>query len=72
MNAMPVFWLGLMAIVDLLRAISSGCRPAGASADAFGEPPRVTGLFTIDFLLAGNLAAMRSAMSHLDPAVAWC
>jgi peptide/nickel transport system permease protein len=64
MNAMPVFWLGLMAIV-IFYAYLEWLPASGRVADAFGEPPRVTGFFTIDFLLAGNLAAMRSAMSHL-------
>jgi peptide/nickel transport system permease protein len=38
---------------------------SGRVADAFGEPPRVTGLLAVDFLLAGNAAGLRSALSHM-------
>jgi peptide/nickel transport system permease protein len=64
MNAMPVFWLGLMAIVVFYAEL--GWLPAsGRVSDAFPEPPRVTGLYTVDFLAAGNLAGFRSALSHM-------
>lgn len=64
MNAMPVFWLGLMAIV-LFYAHLEWLPASGRVSDAFPEPPRVTGLYTVDFLLDGNLAGFLSALSHL-------
>jgi peptide/nickel transport system permease protein len=64
LNAMPVFWLGLMAILIFYAQL--GWFPAiGRASDAFREPPRVTGLFTIDFLLDGNGGGFLSAVSHL-------
>ncbi len=64
MNAMPVFWLGLMAIVIFYAEL--GWLPAsGRVSDAFREPPRVTGLYTVDFLFNGNVAGFCSALRHL-------
>lgn len=64
MNAMPVFWLGLMAIVVFYAQL--GWLPAsGRVSDAVREPRWVTGLYTVDFLLAGDLAGLRSALGHM-------
>jgi peptide/nickel transport system permease protein len=64
LNAMPVFWLGLMAIVIFYARLD--WLPAGGRvSDAHREPPRLTGLYTIDFLAAGDLAGLGSALSHL-------
>ena len=64
LNAMPVFWLGLMAIVIFYARLN--WLPAGGRvSDAHREPPRLTGLYTVDFLAAGDLAGLGSALSHL-------
>lgn len=64
LNAMPVFWLGLMAIVIFYARLD--WLPAGGRVgDVHREPPRLTGLYTIDFLAAGDLAGLGSALSHL-------
>jgi peptide/nickel transport system permease protein len=64
LNAMPVFWLGLMAIV-IFYARLEWLPASGRVSDVYGEPPRITGLYTIDFLAAGNLGGLGSALSHL-------
>ena len=64
LNAMPVFWLGLMAIV-LFYARLDWLPAGGRVSDAHREPPRLTGLYTIDFLAAGDWAGLGSALSHL-------
>ncbi len=60
--ATPAFWLGLVLIVIFYRQLywfpSSG-RFLGAA------PANVTGLMTVDSLLAGDMAAFRTAVAYL-------
>ena len=59
--SMPIFWLGLMLIY--LFAVNLHWLPPSTR----GEPPErsVTGLYTIDFLLSGDLAGWLEAVRHL-------
>jgi peptide/nickel transport system permease protein len=61
---MPVFWIGLVALyVGFYRL---GWFPGGQRLDP-GQtpPPSVTGLYTIDALLAGNWGLFVQAFRHL-------
>src|SRR5579884_486565 len=62
--AMPAFWLGLM--VQLVFFDILGWFPAGGRLDATtAPPPHVTGLYTVDSLLAGNLWLFWQSVWHL-------
>ncbi|HEV8469785.1 MAG TPA: ABC transporter permease [Candidatus Limnocylindria bacterium] len=62
--SVPVFWLGLIAQLVFYGWL--GVLPAtGRIGSTFGPPPEVTGFFTVDALLAGNVAAFADALRHL-------
>lgn len=62
--SMPVFWLALVAfyLLSFRWRIFPGIGRLDPGAIA---PARVTGAFTVDALLAGDLATFRSALGHL-------
>ncbi len=63
-GSVPIFWLGLILIGFFYGRL--GWLPGGARIDKFiPPPPMVTGLFTVDSLLAGNLEAFWSSVHHL-------
>ncbi len=59
--SMPIFWLGLMLIY--LFAVNLHWLPPSTR----GEPPETlrTGLYTIDYLLAGDLGGWLTSLRHL-------
>ncbi len=62
--SLPVFWLGLVAQLVFYGWL--GLLPAaGRISTTFGPPPQVTGFFTIDTLLAGNVPAFLDVLRHL-------
>jgi peptide/nickel transport system permease protein len=62
--ALPAFWLGLMAQLVLFDQL--GWLPAGGRLDGnSAPPPHVTGLYTVDSLLAGNLHLFAQSVVHL-------
>lgn len=62
--SIPVFWLAI--IVQIIFYGRLDLFPAtGRISTLFGPPPRVTGLFTIDTLLAGEFEAFLSVMHHM-------
>ncbi len=62
--SIPVFWLGL--IVQLVFYDRLGWFPSGGRLDTgLQPPPHITGLYTIDSLLAGNLPLAGNALWHL-------
>jgi peptide/nickel transport system permease protein len=62
--SMPVFWLGIIALLLFYYAL--GWLPGPGQLDVYlARPPRVTGLVTVDALLAGDLATFRNAVGHL-------
>jgi len=63
-GSVPIFWLGLILIGFFYGRL--GWLPGGARIDKFiPPPPLVTGLFTLDSLLAGNTKAFWSSAQHL-------
>jgi peptide/nickel transport system permease protein len=63
-GSIPIFWLGLILIGFFYGRM--GWLPGGSRIDKFiPPPPPVTGLFTIDSLLAGNSQAFWSSVQHL-------
>jgi peptide/nickel transport system permease protein len=69
-GSVPIFWLGLILIGFFYGRL--GWLPGGARIDKFIlPPPTITGLFTVDSLLAGDYQAFWSSVHHLLlPAVA--
>ena len=63
-GSVPIFWLGLMLLSLFYGRL--GWLPGGARIDKFiPPPPMVTGLFTVDSLLAGDWKAFGSSVHHL-------
>jgi peptide/nickel transport system permease protein len=63
-GSVPIFWLGLILIGFFYGRL--GWLPSGARIDRFiPPPPTVTGLFTVDSLLAGDQKAFGSSVQHL-------
>ena len=63
-SAVPAFWLGLMA--QLVLFAQMGWFPAGGRLDQNTVPPHyITGLYTIDSLLAGNLGLFVQSVWYL-------
>ncbi|MCM8745157.1 ABC transporter permease [Thermomicrobium sp. CFH 73360] len=62
--SIPSFWLAL--ILQFFLFAQLGLLPDGQRLPVgVKEPPRVTGLFTVDALLAGNLGLFLLALKHL-------
>lgn len=60
----PVFWSGLMVIILFYGVL--GWLPASERIDLFVEPPpTITGLYTVDSLLTGNMEALQNSVLHL-------
>ncbi len=60
----PVFWLALLGLI--LLYLRWGIVPGPGRLDArIVPPPSVTGLYTIDSLLAGEWDVFRNAVAHL-------
>jgi peptide/nickel transport system permease protein len=62
--SLPIFWLGLVLQVLFYKHL--GVLPIGGRLGTLDiAPPRVTGMYLIDSLLAGDLELFRSSMIHL-------
>ncbi|MGP2490388.1 ABC transporter permease [Mesorhizobium sp. PUT5] len=60
----PAFWLGLLLIYIFYGRL--GILPgSGRLASGIAPPPTITGLYTVDALLALDWTALRSALQHL-------
>jgi len=60
----PAFWLGILAQLLLYQRL--GWLPfGGRHSDGVAMPPEITGLITVDSLLAGNWAALWDGLHHL-------
>ncbi|MBE7183234.1 MAG: ABC transporter permease [Methylobacterium mesophilicum] len=63
-SSIPIFWLGLALMY--VFSVKMGWLPGPGRLDArVPPPPYVTGMFTVDALLAGDLAVFGNALSHL-------
>ncbi len=63
--SIPTYWLGLVAIFVCFYLLGWAPAPLGRIDIALSPPPRVTGSYVIDALVALDLRAARSAMAHL-------
>jgi peptide/nickel transport system permease protein len=64
LGSMPIFWLGLMAVLVFYRVLD--LLPAGGRLTVgVTPPPAVTGLLLIDSVLAPDLAMFADALRHL-------
>jgi peptide/nickel transport system permease protein len=64
LGSMPIFWLGLMAVLVFYRTLD--VLPAvGRLTVGVTPPPAVTGLLLVDSLLAGDGRAFADALRHL-------
>lgn len=64
LGSMPIFWLGLMAILVFYRL--ADLLPAGGRFTVGRPlPPPVTGFLLVDTLLAGDLGGFGDALRHL-------
>ena len=61
--SMPIFWLGLLAI--LLFSVKLGILPLSGRLDSAFTVPRLTGFLLVDTLVAGKFAAFFDALKHL-------
>jgi peptide/nickel transport system permease protein len=62
--SMPIFWVSL--ILQIVFFARLGVLPADGRIDIMiDSPPQVTGLYTVDSLLAGDITAFKSAVLHL-------
>ena len=68
--ALPMFWLGLM--LQWYLALELDLFPLGGRLGIFAEvPPRITGMITVDALIAGMPATAFEALHHMVlPAIA--
>lgn len=60
----PVFWLALIGLLILYLRLDIVPGPGRLDA-RITAPPRVTGMYTIDSLLAGQWSTFRNAIEHL-------
>ncbi len=62
--SVPTFWLALIALYLLFYRF--GIFPGGSRlSPSLVPPPKVTGMYTVDALLAGNLRVFWDALGHL-------
>jgi len=62
--SMPAFWLGLL-LLELFYNWLGLLPGTGRLQEGLAAPPAVTGMFTVDALLAGEWGTLRSALEHL-------
>jgi peptide/nickel transport system permease protein len=61
----PPFWLGLILLIVFFERLRWLPGPEGRLSPDTVPPPDVTGLYTVDALLAGQMATFRDALAHL-------
>ncbi len=62
--SVPLFWLALIA-TSIFSTTLRWFPSSGRLAPGAAPPPRITGFYTIDSLLAGNLPLFADAVGHL-------
>jgi peptide/nickel transport system permease protein len=63
--SMPIFWLGLMLAFVFAYQLRWAPGPVGRLGLEDTPPPSVTGLYTVDSLLAGDLDLFAKSLSYL-------
>lgn len=61
----PQFWFGLMLLIVGASLLGIFPGPEGRLGPTFAAPPRLTGLYTVDALAAGDVATALDALRHL-------
>lgn len=61
--SMPIFWLGLILIV--VFSVELHWLPVSGRATIGMEPAKITGLYILDSLITGNMAAFWDSLKHL-------
>jgi peptide/nickel transport system permease protein len=61
----PSFWLGLLLILVFFTKLKIAPAPFGRLDVGMQPPPKVTGLYTVDALLAGQINVFFNALGHL-------
>jgi peptide/nickel transport system permease protein len=64
-GALPDFWFALIMIFLFFFHLGWAPGPIGQLDLTVSIPPRVTGMYAVDALLAGDWPALRSALAHL-------
>ena len=64
-GALPDFWLALVLVYLFYTVLGVAPAPLGRIDLIVIPPPPVTGMYTIDALLAGDMDAFKSAAAHL-------
>ncbi len=62
--SMPVFWLALLALFIFYARLGWAAGP-GRLDVGLEPPPHITGLLTVDSIIAGDWVVFRNALSHL-------
>lgn len=63
--SLALFWLALVGVQVFYFSLGWAPPPLGRLTVGLPEPPHVTGLFTLDSLLAGDTTAFADAVNHL-------
>lgn len=64
-GAIPDFWFGLLLIFLFFTLLGWAPGPEGRLGIGVTPPPRVTGFYTVDSLIAGQWSTFKDAVSHL-------
>ena len=63
--AMPTFWTGLLVLYVFFYKLGVAPPPLGRLSTGASAPAAITGLYTVDALITGDWAALRSALAQL-------
>jgi len=63
--SIPEFWLGLVLVYVLAFQLKIFPLPIGRIAIGIPPPEHITGLYTVDSILTGNMEALKSSLSYL-------
>jgi ABC-type dipeptide/oligopeptide/nickel transport system permease component len=61
----PPFWFGLLLLLAFSQALHVLPGPEGRLSPAVPAPPTVTGLYTVDAVIAGQWGTLANALEHL-------
>ena len=64
-GAFPDFWMGLLGIFFFFHVLHLAPAPLGRLGLTVTPPRSITGFYTVDGLLTGNISAFRDAVAHL-------